>query len=280
MSKNWRDSVCMSLGKKSVPSVDALTSETDFPTCSAIDTFYSGTSAITRIPPDFHTVYGNDILGLLFVGLISATENYFRDILGFILSACPIAKAHSAEEKIQLGSLLWAPAEIHNRSAFEFMAFSSGENIRKTIQNFLDHQIRKSGTWHAMLAEFDKLCEFRHAIVHSGHIIAGKNAVKLRLRRCDRCLRVHVSYANLQMAAETCTALVQAANNELFEVVVDRWADGWRKQPSWSTVDEEPMFEAIYRAFLSRRDYKNKMFSNRRTGKKLSSLVKSEYNLA
>lgn len=280
MSENWRDSVCMSLGKKSVPSADSLTSETDFPSCSAIDTFYSATGVITRVPPDFSQTYGSDTLGLFFVGLISATENYFRDMLGFILSVCPIAKAHSADEKIQLGSLLWAPTEIHNRSAFEFMAFSSGDNIRKTIQNFLNHQIKQNGTWHAMLTEFDKLCEFRHAIVHSGHIIAGKNAVKLGLRRCEGCLRVHVSYANLQMAAETCTALVQAANNELFEVVVDRWADDWRKQPSWSVSDEEPLFEAIYHAFLSKRDYKNKMFRNRRTGKKLRSLVKAEYNLS
>jgi hypothetical protein len=269
----------MSLGKKSVPNVDTLTTETAVPACSAIDTFYSATKAITTIPPNLLASHSGDIVGLIFVGLISATENYFRDILGFILSVCPIAQSHSADEKIQLGSLLWAPAELHNRTAFEFMAFSSGENIRKTVQNFINYQVKKNGTWEAMLPEYDKLCEFRHAIVHSGHVLAGKNAVKLGLKKSPKCLRVCISYANLQTAAEICTAFIQAANNELFEEVIGRWADGWRSQASWCDNEQERLFNVVYQAFLSKRDYANKTFNNRCAKKKLMAMVKAEYNL-
>ncbi|WP_281981674.1 hypothetical protein, partial [Azonexus hydrophilus] len=220
-----------------------------------------------------------DIAGLLFVGLISATENYFRDILGFILSVCPISQSHSADEKIQLGSLLWSNAELHNRTAFEFMAFSNADNINKTINNFVYYQIKKGGTWEAMLKEYDKLCEIRHAVVHSGHIVAGKNAVKLGLNRTKKPLRVSISYAKLQEAGGICTALVQAANNELFEMMVGRWAEKWRALPSWSNDNSDRVFSTLYNAFLSNRDKQNKAISNQQSKNRLMSQIKIDFNL-
>jgi len=102
----WQNSVSMQMGRITGPNANAIVHSVAQVKSSAIDDFYKSTHlTLTRIDPTFISNYGHDVAGLLFVGLISSTENYFRDILGFILSVCPRAQAHAADEKVQLGSL-------------------------------------------------------------------------------------------------------------------------------------------------------------------------------
>lgn len=275
----WRNSASMSIGVFACPAVDTFVIEQTQSTVSPIDRFYSSTGDIlSKSSPDFVTQYGDEITGLLLVGLISATENYFRDILGVILETCPLARQHSSDEKIQLGSLLWGPRDLHNRSAFEFLAFSNAKNIKETFNKFTDHVIQQNGVWNQMLPEYDKLCEFRHAVVHSGHLIAGKNAVKLNLRPSKKSLKLNLDYSRVQAAGRVCTALVQGANNELFELMVGRWAVKWRQLPTWSP-DQEKVIRTIYDTFLSKRDRSNKTISNRLNFPSFLQAVKVDYNL-
>lgn len=276
---NWQNSVSMASGNFQCPQVDSFVIEKNRSKISPIDAFYKSTNDILTITsPHFINEYGEEITGLLFVGLISATENYFRDVLGVILSICPISQIHSADEKIQLGSLLWGNKELHNRSAFEFMAFSNGKNVKDTFNNFTRHVIRQNGVWNSMLPEYDKLCEFRHAVVHSGHIIAGKNAVKLRLRSSKRIMKLSIDYGRMQAAGRVCTAFVQAANNELFELMVERWAVEWRRHSSWSPLQEDKI-KAIYETFLSKRDVKNGTVTNHLLFADFVASVKQAYSL-
>jgi len=276
----WKNSACMSIGRSLCPDMNNLVSMAPASKSSAIDNFYVATTpTLTRIDPTFLSTYGDDISGLLFVGLVSSTENYFRDILGLILTICPCAQAHAADEKVQLGSLLWAENSLQNRSAFEFMAFSSAENIRKAIGNFAHYQIRKAGNFDVALKEYDKLCELRHAVVHSGHIVAGKNAIKLGLARTSKTLKVRLCYADLQSAGSVCTALVQAANTELFEVLVSRWAQDWRVLPSWQPAREMPALRKLRDGFLSKRDQANKTIPTSRTLAALMAELQTVFNL-
>jgi hypothetical protein len=270
----------MLTGRVLCPDVNTLVSPLQSPSKSPIDEFYASTSAtLTKIDPNFLATYGEDIAGLLFVGLISSTENYFRDILGFILSICPVAQAHAAEEKIQLGSLLWAEDQLQNRAAFEFLPFSSAENIRKAVTKFCNHKIKQRGSFDLMLEEFDKLCELRHAIVHSAHIVAGKNALKLSLKKSPQALKVRICYSDLQASGSVCTALVQSANNELFDAMVTRWATNWRNLPSWEPSKEASLLNRLHAGFLSVRDYQNKSIPNGLSKHSLKTRIKTDFNL-
>lgn len=276
----WHNSVSMQMGRVVGPDANTVVHSVPQLKASAIDNFYASTSStLTKINPAFIATYGHDMAGLLFVGLISATENYFRDILGLILSICPRAQAHAADEKVQLGSLLWAEDHLRNRSAFEFMAFSSADNIRKTVSNFACHQVRQNGSFDFMLKEFDKLCELRHAVVHSGHLVAGKNAIKLGLKRSTGVLRVQFEYADLQVTGSVCTALIQAANNELYETLVGRWAEDWRKLPGWDKADETKLFTKLLDGFTSTRDKANGTIGNAQSSKRLLGQVRTAFNL-
>lgn len=277
---SWQNSVCMAIGRVGCPDVNSLVLPVARQHKSAIDEFYASTNAtLTRIDPTFFATYGDDIAGLLFVGLISSTENYFRDVLGFILSICPIAQANAADEKVQLGSLLWAEDHLQNRSAFEFFAFSSADSVRKAVTKFVNLPIKQNGTFDLMLKEYDKLCELRHAVVHSGHIVAGKNAIRLGLTRSSSPLKVRIRYPDLQQAGEVCTALVQAANNELFEAMIGRWATEWRNVPSWNPSRESKLLSKLHNGFLSERDSQNNAIANKRSIRSLKSKIKAAFNL-
>lgn len=275
----WKNSVCMTLGRVHCPDMNKMVEEKDTVEISPIDYFYNATAEILKIPPDFFTTYSKDFAGLFYVGLISATENYFRDILGYILTECPLSQAHSADERVQLGSLLWSPKDLHSRSAFEFMAFSSGKNIKDTIHKFLNYQLKNTGVAYSMVMEYDKLCELRHAIVHSGNIVAGKNAVKLDLKRSKKILRVDITYSSLQTAGEICTSLVQSANNELFEMMIERWAESWRKQSSWDNSKEDKLLQNVRKAFLSSRDKKRKTIQSFKHTKELKKEIYNSFNI-
>ncbi len=270
----------MFVGRVSCPDANTLVSPATLNSrTSSIDLFYSAThQTLTKITPAFLQTYGDEMSGLLFVGLISSTEDYFRNVLGFILSTCPNARAHAADEKVQLGSLLWSGDQLQNRSAFEFLAFSSAANIRKAVENFACHQVRQGGAFDGMLKEYDKLCELRHAVVHSGHLVAGKNALKLALRHSGKPLKVSLNYAALQATGTVCTALVQAANTELFEALVGRWAKDWRRLGSWDTAQETRLFNKLRTGFLSKRDYDNHAIP-RLSPAALRLLVRQAYNL-
>lgn len=276
----WQGSASMFLGRVSCPDANTLVSPVTLnDRTSSIDRFYAAAhQTLTQVTPAFLQTYGNDMAGLLFVGLISSTEDYFRNVLGFVLSTCPKARAHAADEKVQLGSLLWARDQLQNRAAFEFMAFSSADNVRKALWNFACHQVRQGGALDGMLKEYDKLCELRHAVVHSGHLVAGKNAIKLALRHSGKPLKVSLNYAGLQSTGTVCTALVQAANTELFEALIARWAQDWRRLGSWDAAQETRLFKRIRSGFLSKRDYDNRAIP-RVSSDGLLRQVRQAYNL-
>lgn len=276
----WKNSVNMPQVALVSQNASLFVEEVKKTSRSPIDNFYFTSADInTKCTPSFLSTNGNTISGLMLVGLISATENYFRDILGDILSICPTSQNKSVEQKIQLGSVLWGGKDVHNKNAFEFMAFSNSKNVVDTFNGFLGYTVAQHGTWRVWLTEYDKLCELRHAVVHSDNVIAGKNAIKLALQNNKKPLRIKVDYANLQNASLVCTSMVQAANNELFEMMIKRWAESWRQIGAPSHLFSDKTLLSIRKMFLSARDRKNNAISNRQADDLFISNVKSDFNL-
>ncbi len=106
-----------------------------------------------------------------------------------------------------------------------------------------------------LLDEFDKLCQIRHAIVHSSRILAGKNAVRLNIPPSSQKVLVKTGYAQLQECASICTSCVMTMNLKLFEEMITRWAIHWRKTDDfWNSIDENHSFTGIWDVFSSEID--------------------------
>jgi len=220
---------------------------------SPIDTFYSASREILMVgTPAFlraHPPMGP----LLLVGLVSATENYFRDIFARIIQVCPVAKEYSAKQTINFGSVIWHGSRDMERGAFEHISFANSDTIIKSANNFLGFQIKATGA----LDEFAKVCELRHGIVHAGAVVSGKNAVRLHIASSGRTLHINIDFAQLQECGDVCNTLVASVNTELFVELARRWAQSWPKLASWDPTRKHQLFKRIWQAFYSSIDNAN-----------------------
>jgi hypothetical protein len=250
---SWRDSISQSVGPAAIADIQQYVTAAIGHADSPIDTFYKASRELLTVgTPTFLTA--NRTMGALFlVGIVSITENYFRDIFSRIIRLCPIARAVSADQNVKLGSVVWHGGEDAERGAFEHISFASGENLIGTGKKFLDYRIRRT----SVVQEFDKVCELRHGIVHSSSVLAGKNATRLHLAAASAPLRILVGFAQLQECAAICNSLVVSVNQELFVELARRWSKEWPKNPSWDPRQRHAAFRSIWEAFYSGVDAAN-----------------------
>jgi len=253
MSRDWRKSINQTSATFRLANVSTYVAPDSAasPLPSPIDRFYESTRELLRAAhPDL--IRDHPAMGALFlVGLVSATENYFRDIFARVIKICPVAQSESADESIHLGSVVWHGGLDAERGAFEHMSFAAAKNVRNTALKFLGYKIKQHGDTNAVLEEFDKVCELRHGVVHSGAILAGKNAIKLGVSRANATLKIQLGFAQVQECGAICTTLVVAFNSELFEEMAARWAKQWRGTPSWDPAYEKERFRSIWDNFYS-----------------------------
>lgn len=250
---SWRDSVSQTAPAATIADVQQYIALGAVAPESPLDAFYRASQDIVKVAtPAFLTA--NPAMGpLLLVGLVSVTENYFRDLFTKLIRLCPVARAKCADQSIQLGSVIWHGGLDAERGAFEHISFADAKRVVSTTEKFLDYKLKAS----SILAEFDKVCELRHGIVHSSAVLAGKNAIRLQIASAAGTLRIVVPFAQLQEAASVCTSLVVSINRELFVEMARRWAKEWPKRPSWDPAMSHSLFKSVWTIFHSAIDEAN-----------------------
>lgn len=269
---SWRTSVNQSVGAARIGDINTYLRVDNVTVDAPIDIFYRSSQELLQVgSPQFlnaHPAVGP----LLLVGLVSATENYFRDLFPRIIQICPIAKAASAEQSIKLGSVVWHGGGDVGRGAFDHISFANVSNVVSSSKKFTGYQVQESG----VLSEFEKICELRHSVVHSGAVMAGKNAVRLHVPSAAGALRVRIGFAELQEAGDICTTLALSVNTEFFVEMARRWAVEWPKLPSWDETKRHTLFKSIWNSFYSRIDAANNAIHTQTTLVKCKNRVTAE----
>lgn len=281
MSLDWRNSVNQSVGIQKIRDIneyiDIIYDDNIYK--SPIDRFYSSIKEILSLAKEPKYLDENKVIGqLLFIGVISATENYIREILSETISICPICKSKAAMQLISLGSVLWHAGSNVERGSFENLSFADSDTVKKTCKKFLGYDIEKTGLAYSALEEFDRICELRHGVVHSNSIVAGKNAIKLSIKSENKIIKVKISYKQLQECAAICMSLVSSLNTELFVLMVKRWAVDWNKLPLWDIKDENKKFNLIWNTFYSKIDFENGLISQDISMIKIRNQIKKDFN--
>jgi hypothetical protein len=279
VTRNWRRSTNRAAPAARIANIKAFVATGPTQLQSPIDLFETAVGDLLRAA-DPTLLTGHPTIGpLMLVGIVSATENFFRDLFARVIELCPVAQRVSADEKIQLGTVLWHGGHLPQRGVFEHLSFSSPTNVRNACKNFIGYELKKNGAADVLLKEFDNVCELRHGIVHSGTVIAGKNALKLGIAAPAAHARVRVGYPELQEAADICASLALAFNAELFSAIVERWATQWRSLPSWRVSAANERFREIWRAFLSTVDDGKGLRAEPIGLRRCRNLVKKEYGI-
>jgi hypothetical protein len=270
----WRNSVNQSSGVARIGDVNDYVRVEKVLIESPIDIFYRTTQDILKVGTPALLSAHSTLGPLLLVGLVSATENYFRDVFARIIRVCPIARAAASDQDIKLGSVIWHGDGDVERGAFDHISFADAENILKYGRRFTGHTIKQPST----LEEFDRICEIRHGIVHAGAVMGGKNAIRLRLPANQGPLRIKVDFPQLQESGSVCTTLVAAVNTEFFSEIAQRWAVKWPKLPGWNVAQRHALFREVWNVFYSARDAANRSIPEPLSPVKCRNRVLSEFS--
>lgn len=251
MTFDWRMLANASSGATRVQDINLYFSTSNNMHSAPIDNYYDHrTKAIMTATPE---LLNNApwLSGYILASIISATEFYFRQIFSSVVSICPESQKLSSEKSIHMGAILWHGADNYSKAAFEHFSFAGSEKIKSCSKDFLGYEIKKTSNSFVALEEFDKVCELRHGIVHSGLFLPGKNAVKLQARRDFGNSRIEFDTGRIHEATAICTSLIESYNSELFEFIINRWAIDWRRNPSWNSRKELMVLKKVCALFFS-----------------------------
>ncbi|NBM79676.1 hypothetical protein GWI76_10460 [Proteus sp. G2659] len=237
---------------------------------SAIDAFYKSTKPIIIEVNNNKVKYDESSwLGCFTVlAIISATENYIREIFKDIILICPIAQSKIKDEhKVRLSSVLWNTNSDMIRALFEDVSFSNSNTIREKLNKILGVTSLSGRTYANLFKSFDLVCNLRHGIIHADRVIAGKNAVDISLSKKESRAFLKICSSDVNSILSICTNLVLTINGVLFCEMLERWKEGWRRNDTintWTPIsddEEKSMLSKVYDIFLSKEDYNNNLIN-------------------
>ncbi len=190
---------------------------------SPIDDFYSYR---TRLIPvgTLAQLSENPALGpTLLLGLVSATELYFRRVLATLVSVCPLTRRVAARQTLALGAVDYYHREDLGYGLLENVSIAGSGEIRKQTARIAGVDIQKGTSIDTAITEFERLCELRHAATHSRGHLGHQNLRDLGLEVQKRRLSLAVGLPELHASASVCQNVVRAYNLFLYRSVVERW---------------------------------------------------------
>lgn len=276
---NWRDAPNLQIGSLAPVCATTFVERIAPMKAPPIDHFISGRGELLMVARGLDSATCAKVAPLMLVGIISEAENYLREVISRILSICPISRKTAASKSLSYGSVFWAGARTTGRAIFDHQSLADRKSIKDAL-TLVGYTIRDSSPLEVPLNEFDKLCELRHAIVHTSRIISGKNATSLEFAPCSDGFRVAVDSAKLEDAALVASSLVYTINSELFAHLSRRWAIEWRRSPSWRPSDEKRLFGQIWSVLVSKSEPFIDSNGLKISQTKARRLIKAEFRVA
>ena len=279
MNESWKYSICQNCSQQIISNPDNYVSEIDDCLCSPIDRYYKSKNEILRlgVPRNLTSSW---LLGdLLLIGIMSATERYFRDLFSSLVNICPISREAASGQSINISSVLWSKKYGLKKGLFENISFADKKTIISACKSYLGYDILQSSLSYAMLGSYEKVCQLRHCVVHAGSHWVAKNAINFGVEARDEEIQVEINFDNLQECIAICTNLVTCFNLELFEQMCKRWAIDWRKRPDWKDAEATKKFNIIWELFFSNIDTELIEAEFKMTKRKCMNMVKCQYHI-
>jgi len=279
MSNNWRFSICQNCSQQDITNPNNYVLEIDDADASPIDRFYKTKNELLKLGNPTAMTNSKLLSELLVIGIMSATERYFRDIFSALISICPVARETTSGQSIAISSVLWSKKYGLKKGLFENISFADKKTVINACRTFLGYEIKKEDLSYAMLDSYEKVCQIRHCIVHAGSHWVAKNAISLVINARENEIKVDISFDNLQECIAICTNLVICFNLDLFEIMCKRWSIDWRKRSEWTATSASKRFNDIWKIFYSKIDSELGAIDYMLTKNKCMNQVKSTYNI-
>lgn len=171
---------------------------------------------------DKERLNSDPVLGhLVFLGLVSAVEAYFRTLLSRLSRSCPICRDHSSNLMVPLGAIDHYGYDEVSLGVLEHVSFATDGEIKKRTKALADIDISADqGELLDLLDTYKKLCQLRHVSVHARGILGSGAAKELGLE--PGINRLNIDFQSVHEIAGVCASLVSVYNRVLLEKLVRR----------------------------------------------------------
>jgi hypothetical protein len=195
---------------------------------SAIDEFYTthrglnvlaGFASGEVLQKNLRPLMADQVL----LGYVSATEQFLRRLMASTVRLCPHTRARVAAQQIPFSAIDYYHAEEIEHALMERVSFSEPGKVAAALSQRLGVQVLRSSSLERAILEFERLCQLRHALVHSRGVINSSNAQGFDLPASRSQFTVSASEVELQAAAGVCIDLVREVNDATAKSVLWCW---------------------------------------------------------
>lgn len=210
----------------------------------------------------------NPMLGsLVYLGMVSAAEGYFRSLLRRLIIVDPACQHNASSRTVSYGAALHHESELLPEALLEGLSLASTKNVASELKTLCNiTHMGKDGAVPIALTQlfenFEAICQVRHCGIHRFGKLGSQQALRLGMDLhkplLEKPLKLTVSH--LQDIAEALEALVRAVNSYCFADILKRthsagptgrekraYQVAW--QLDWAT--DEDRFTAYYEIFAS-----------------------------
>jgi hypothetical protein len=218
---------------------------------SPIDDFMRYTQFLVSITRRRDVYENSELLKYLTLSTVSAVEYYIRSVLAHCITICPESRRCAAGQQLALGSADYYETAQFGFAILENGVLSSAQEIKKQTKKMLGIDVKQGSSLEGALANFDNVCQIRHAIVHSRGKLSGKNVRDLALE-CSTQKEVFIDIWKFQSAVAAANNVVRSYNRTVFECLLQRWVDKAILRGDWS--DDRTIFSGLFQLFYSNED--------------------------
>jgi hypothetical protein len=217
---------------------------------SPIDQLGASVAAVTSLAGQVAAAWSEESALVLTAGVVSAAEEFFREIVVRAVLCCPLCRTHVAGIATTVGAALSGSDADVLHTSLEGTSFSSATNLKDASSTYLGFKWEKDSSLATAMQLYEVVCTLRHCAVHSGGLVNRRNAAMLGVPVHSR---VAISSAgDLLSLAHIVLATARLYNAELFRHVVSRWIDQGVLRGSWA--EDRTNMRELWAVFVSESD--------------------------
>lgn len=211
----------------------------------------------------------NPMLGsLVYLGMVSAAEGYFRSLLRRLIVIDPACQHNASSRSVSYGAALHHQSELLPEALLEGLSLASTKNVASELKALCNiTHMGKDGAVPVALSQlfenFEAICQVRHCGIHRFGKLGSQQALRLGMDLHKPLLEkpLKLTVRHLEDIAEALEALVRAVNSYCFADILKRthssgptgrekraYHVAW--QLDWAT--DQDRFSAYYDIFASR----------------------------
>lgn len=226
---------------------------------SPIDQFIENTNKLNKLfaidEPD--TVTSN----LIFLGYMSAVESYMRSLVRRVINTDEVAYRLVATKEVTFGAALHHTKDMLPEALIEHMSLAGERGIVDVVKELIGVKGQIPEDLKMPLAEYKKICELRHCVVHRFGKLGAKNAIALGLDTHNMLFEkpITLDSQSLQDIAQILRVFVKAINNYVFRSILERSARNkddkgnklYFSEWTWNAQKDKKRFQTYYNIFSS-----------------------------